>query len=111
MLDLHFMFDLGIVLLVNGGAWVGLARQTQGTLSGLAGGLVTMRRHRELDPKLIIILDIVLEQHLAHAVPGGGVEDHVGAALEAVRLHDGLRVGDARQPQLELLRAAHAPGR
>ena len=42
--------------------------------------------------------------HLAHAVPGGSVKDHVRAALKAVRLHYGLRIGDAGQPQLELLR-------
>lgn len=35
------------------------------------------------------------EANLAHAVPGGGVEHHVGAPLEALSLHDGLRVGDA----------------
>lgn len=46
--------------------------------------------------------------HLAHAVPGGGVKHHVGSALEAVRLHDGLRVGDPRQPELELLQRTSA---
>ena len=43
---------------------------------------------------------------LADGVPGVCVEHQVGAALKAFRLHDGLRVGDARQPQLELLRSS-----
>ena len=41
--------------------------------------------------------------NLAHAVPGGGVKHHVRAPLEAIGLHNGLRVGDAGQPELELL--------